>query len=254
MKKTKRLSGVVSLLGAMISHTVWAGDMGVFHVLNPLLGVSVGPTWGAVNGRETFYLQPDVQKTYVASTNNETFVTAELYVAGQKQLHPRLLTRPVMGQVGLVVAWAGDAELSGDVWEDANPNFNNFNYAYKMNHTYVALKGRLLGGFEYAAEPYISGSIGVGFNRAYDYTETRKIPEEVPAPNFSAYTKTAFSYTLGVGLQKELMSHLQAAIGYEFSDWGRSQLGRAAGQSLNQGLSAKHLYAQQLQCSLFYSI
>jgi len=165
-----------------------------------------------------------------------------------------LLTQPVMAQLGLVVAWSGDADVSGDVWEDANPNFNNFNYAYKINHTYVALKARLVAEFDYVLEPYVSGSLGVGFNRAYNYAETPKIPEEVPAPSFAAYTKTAFSYTLGVGLQKPIMSHLQAAVGYEFSDWGQNQLGRAVGQTMNQGLSSKHMYAQQVQCSLFYII
>ena len=254
MKKTKRISGLISLLSVMLSQTVSAGDMGVLRSWEPLVGLSAGPTWASANKTQTFYLQPDVQKTYVASNNNETFVTAELFLAGQRLLRPSLLTKPVVGQLGLVIAWAGNADLSGDVWEDANPNFNNYNYAYKMNHTYVALKGRLLGDFEYVAEPYMSGSLGVGFNRAYDYTEKPKIPEEVPAPSFSAHTTTAFSYTLGVGLQKAFMSHLQAAVGYEFSDWGRSQLGRAAGQTLNQGLSPKHMYAQQLQCSLFYTI
>jgi hypothetical protein len=254
MKKTKRVSGLISLLGVMLAHTASAGDMGVSRSWEPLIGLSAGPTWASANTRQTFNLQPDVQKTYVASNNNETFVTAELFLAGQKLLHPHLLTKPVMGQLGLVIAWAGDADLSGDVWEDANPNFNNFYYTYKMNHTYVALKGRFLGQFEYAAEPYLSGSLGVGFNRAYDYTEKPKIPEEVPAPNFAAHTTTAFSYTLGVGLQKAFTRQLQAAVGYEFSDWGRSQLARAAGQTLNQGLSPKHMYAQELQCSLFYII
>lgn len=62
------------------------------------------------------------------------------------------------------------------------------------------------------------------------------------------------SGSLGVGLQKAIMTHLQAAVGYEFSDWGQNQLGRAAGQTMNQGLSANHMYAQQVQCSLFYII
>ncbi|NCT56963.1 MAG: porin family protein [Legionella sp.] len=255
--KSKFCPNIIFLYAIGLSHHAWAGGMATEQDLNhwkPLIGLSAGPTWASANKTQTFNLQPDVQKTYVANHNNATFVTAELFLAGQKLLHPRLLTQPVMGQVGLVVAWSGDADLSGDVWEDANPNFNNFNYAYKMNHTYVALQGRLLGAFDYMLEPYISGSLGVGFNRAYNYSETPKIPEEVPAPSFAGHTKTAFSYTLGVGLQKSIASHLQAAVGYEFSDWGQNQLARAAGQTLNQGLSSAHMYAQQVQCSLFYFI
>ncbi|MDF1684464.1 MAG: porin family protein [Legionellaceae bacterium] len=257
MIKSKLLSNLMGICAIFSSAISLAGGMDVAQepsTWKPLIGLSAGPTWASANKTQTFYLQPDVQKSYVANHNNETFVTAELFFAGQKRWHPRLLTQPVVGQLGFAVAWSGDADVSGDVWEDANPNFNNFNYAYKINHTYVALKGRLLGEFDYVLEPYISGSLGVGFNRAYNYSETPKIPEEVPAPGFEAHTKTAFSYTLGVGLQKAIMTHLQAAVGYEFSDWGQSQLARATGQTMNQGLSPKHLYAQQVQCSLFYLI
>lgn len=257
MKKTNILCGLISLFGMSVSQVVLAGDMGIeprARTWEPLIGLSAGPTWGSGNKTQSFYLQPDVQKTYVSSNNNQTFVTAELFLAGQTSLHPRLLTKPVAGQLGVVIAWAGDADLSGNVWEDANPNFNNFTYAYKMNHTYVALKGRLLGEFNYFAEPYVSGSLGVGFNRAYAFNETSKIQEEIPAPPFEAYTQTAFSYTLGIGIQKAVTPQLQAAIGYEFSDWGRSHLARAVGQTLNQGLTLSHLYAEQLQVSLFYTI
>lgn len=259
--KSKLLSKMICLCAIGLSHHAVAGGMATEQDLDhwkPLIGLSAGPTWALANQTQTLNLQPDVPKSYISHQNNATFVTAELFLAGQKLLHPQGLTKPVMGQLGLVVAWSGDADVSGDVWEDANPNFNNFNYAYKINHTYVGLQGRLLGKFDdkfvYMLEPYISGSLGVGFNRAYNYSETPKIPEEVPAPSFAAHTKTAFSYTLGVGLQKSITSHLAAAVGYEFADWGQNQLGRAAGQTLNQGLSSAHMYAQQVQCSLFYLI
>jgi len=254
---SKILSNIMGICAIFCFADSMAGGMDMEQESNtwkPLVGLSAGPTWASVNKTQTFYVQPDVQKSYISNNNNDTFVTAELFLAGQTLLHPRLLTQPVMAQLGFVVAWSGDADGSGDVWEDANPNFNNFNYAYKINHTYVALKARLLGEFGYVLEPYVSGSLGVGFNRAYNYSETPKIPEEVPAPSFAAYTKTAFAYTLGVGLQKPIMNHLQAAVGYEFSDWGQNQLGRATGQTMNQGLSSKHMYAQQVQCSLFYII
>ncbi len=254
--KSHVLSHLVGFCVILSSFDVLAGGMDSKHespAWKPLLGLSVGPTWASNHHVQTFNVQPDVQKSYIGNNDNNAFVTAELFLAGQKHLQTEALTKPLLGQIGFVVAWGGDADVSGDVWEDANPNFNNFNYTYKMNHTYLALKGRLLGEFASVIEPYISGSLGVGFNRAYNYIETPKIPEEVPAPNFTAYTKTAFSYTLGVGLQQAILSHFQAALGYEFSDWGQSQLGRATGQTMNQGLSLKHMYAQQIQCSLFYT-
>jgi len=57
MKKTKCVSGLISLLGVMFAQTVSAGDMGVSRSWEPLIGLSAGPTWASANTRQTFYLQ-----------------------------------------------------------------------------------------------------------------------------------------------------------------------------------------------------
>ncbi|MDX2345444.1 MAG: porin family protein [Legionella sp.] len=216
-----------------------------------IVGLSVGPTWGSGNKTQTFYLQPDILKSYVAESNTHTFTTAEIFVAQQKEISEKYL-----GQLGISLQGAGNARLSGDILEDASPDFNNANYSYKLNHAYVAAKARVIKtdvSNQYLILPYASGSLGVGFNHAYYFRNIPKITEEVATPNFKNQTKTSFSYTFGLGLQKAIIPQIQAAIGYEFADWGRSKLARANNQTLNQGLSLKHFYAQQLQFSLFYT-
>lgn len=94
--------------------------------------------------------------------------------------------------------------------------------------------------------------VWVFFNRAHDFTNTPLIFEALPNSNFTSNTKTAFSYTLGAGIQKILNYHWQVGIGYEFSDWGKSELGRAPGQSLNTGLSLKHLYTNGVLFNFTY--
>jgi hypothetical protein len=44
----------------------------------------------------------------------------------------------------------------------------------------------------------------------------------------------------------------QIGIAYEFADWGKSELGRAAGQTLNSGLKIEHLYTQGVLVNLTY--
>ena len=53
---------------------------------------------------------------------------------------------------------------------------------------------------------------------------------------------TALTYTLGTGVQKILNAHWQVGVGYEFSDWGQSSLGRASEQTLHSGLELNHVY------------
>jgi opacity protein-like surface antigen len=215
-----------------------------------LIGLSAGPTFVSGNETQTLNLQPDIRKTYTADNTNTIFdfPSIELFMGWQKPLRNQSL----LGQLGIVLAGAGNAKLQGDVWEDADPNFNNFNYNYKVQHAHIAIQGRLTGNVGLSFEPYISASAGLGFNRAFDFKISPNISEEVAAPPFKSNTTTAFVYTLGIGIQKTLNSHFQAAIGYEFADWGNVSLSRAAGQTIGHGLSLNHLYANQIQFSVFY--
>jgi opacity protein-like surface antigen len=119
-------------------------------------------------------------------------------------------------------------------------------------HTHLALKGKLLADHNSMIIPWLSASIGVGFNQAHHFNNTPIISEAIASPNFSNNTMTAFTYTLGAGIQRNLNTHWQAGIGYEFSDWGKSQLGRAYEQTLGSGLILNHLYTNGVLFNLTY--
>ena len=117
----------------------------------------------------------------------------------------------------------------------------------------IATKSKVLIDKGYWLTPWISGSLGIGFNTAHDFQNTPLINEAVVNPNFASHTQVAFTYTVGVGLQKTLNQHWQAGLGYEFADWGQSLLGRAAEQTLNNGLALNHLYTNGILFNLTYS-
>ncbi|MDR3492411.1 MAG: porin family protein [Gammaproteobacteria bacterium] len=235
------------LASILLSSSVYASGQVV-------IGLTPSVTWVTGNKTQTFDLQPGITKTYTASNTKNAFPSGELFLAWQKSLAAHTLNQSLISQLGISIVGTGNAKLSGDIWEDADPDFNNFTYNYKVKHAAVAIKGRLIDNTSLLLQPYISGSIGVGFNRAYGFSIQPKISEEVAAPPFHSNTTTTFTYTLGIGLQKSFNSHLQAAIGYEFADWGKTQLSRAAGQTVNQGLTLNHLYGNQLLFSLFYIV
>ena len=210
--------------------------------------LSAGPAWADAGKTQTFYLQPMTQKSYVADKKTDVIAVVEIFSGAQ---HP--LKYGVDGQLGLAVVTAGKVKLSGSVWDDALPQFNNFNYKYNIQHTHIAAKGKLLKDIEYGLKPYISGSLGVGFNDARSFSATPTIFEAVATPSFQSNTTTAFVYTAGVGVQRSVINqHWQAGIGYEFADWGKSQLNRSFEQTMGQGLSLNHLYINSLQFSLSY--
>lgn len=214
-----------------------------------IITLSAGPAWSNNGQTQAFLLQPDVEKTYTGTRRNSSLPTGELFLGLQA-----LDNTYFLGQFGIALAGASNIKLEGDIWEDSDPNFNNFIYTYKVNHLRIAAKGKLLVNWKHSVSPYISASLGVGFTHAHDYAITPKIIEEVPAPPFLNHTNTNFSYTLGAGLQKRISNHVRAGIGYEFADWGKSQLGSAPGQTLNSGLHLSSIYTHELQFSLSYLV
>lgn len=247
------MKGIHSLLllsSSLIASSTLAGTMGVM-LQQPSCSwvgtVSLGPIWDDGGTNQTFFLAPNIQKTYTANPSSDTLFEGELFVGLQKDLFQIL-----QGQLGLEVAATSNAGLSGTIWDDASPQFTNHSYNYKIQHSHVALKGKLLLDLDLALMPWFSGSFGVGYNRSLNYTNTPFIFEALSNANFTAFTQTAFTYTVGGGLQKALNMNWQVGIGYEFADWGKSKLGRAIGQTLNTGLKLDHLYTNGVLLNLSY--
>lgn len=246
----KYIKGIILLITLLCSSVAISGTMGAPLKGNQwVLSLSAGPAWARGGETQTFYLAPDIEKTYFARKTSNSLPEGEVFLGLQKDW-----LNTLQAQFGLAIATTGNANISGDIWDDADPQFNNYVYNYKIRHTHVAVKGKLLGNQSYMVTPWISGSIGIGFNYANNYINIPTIFEAVMNPNFSSYTKTAFTYTLGIGVQKVLNDKWQVGIGYEFTDWGKSQLGRAPGQTFNSGLKLDHLYTNGALLNVTYVV
>ena len=209
--------------------------------------LSLGVAYERAGETQTFYLQPEVQKTYATENSGYALGDGELFVGLLKEFNDC-----VQGQFGVAVAAASNAQLKGNIWEDGDPAFNNYNYSYTVSHIHVALKGKLVGDFSLPVLFYTSLSLGIGSNAAQSFKIVPKIYEEIPAPLFEKNRHTSFTYTLGAGLQRAISEHWQAGVGYEFADWGRNQLDAAEGQTMGTGLGAAHLFTNGLLFSLSY--
>lgn len=215
-----------------------------------VITLSGGPAWAFGGKSQVIYLEPDVFNAY-QTKNKESFLgSGEIFLGMQ-----HLLNQTFIGQLGVAFAATSNAKLSGSVWYEADPDFDNFFYNYRINHSHVALKGKILADSNFwVVQPYISGSVGVGFNRAHDFSLTPKIYEQLTPPGFGDHTQTSFTYTAGVGLQKAVTQQWSFGVGYEFADWGKSKLSHSIAQSVNSGPKLNHLYTHQLQFSLSYQV
>lgn len=243
----KRIKAFLVSLG-FITCSAMAGTMGSVETPMPtqVLSLILGPAWTDAGTNQTFFLTPTIEKSYVAQRESRALAFGELFYGMQRALNAQLL-----GQLGIEAAITSDARIGGAIWDDANAEFNTRNYAYKVRHGRVAFKGKVLAPFGHWL-PYASASVGLGFNRAHDYRTPPVIFEAFPDAPFASHTQTSFAWTVGVGVEREINTQWRVGAGYELSDWGKSSLGLAPGQTLGGGLALNHLYTNALVLSAHY--
>lgn len=241
-------------LGALLHTSVHASDM-VFGtdelpiVWSSIITLSGGPAWADPGQNQYLYPNPTLVPLDIDyfNYNSKTGVlaTGEIFFGLQHIIPPGFL----IGELGLGIAGATDALATGVIDINGVPEVNTF--SYKVDHARVELKGKLIGTWYKQVQPYISGSLGAGFNSSHAYVPTTINMALFPPDFFTASSSIAFSYTLGAGIQTMLTPHWQVGVGYEFADWGKSYLGPDPGSLLN-GPGLTHMYTNEVLFSLSY--
>jgi len=204
--------------------------------------------------RQTFFLQPDVEKTYAPTSNKNEFTgSLELFAGFQAPFDDGFDT-DFFWQLGLALSGANNSKIKGDIWEDANPNFNNYSYSYNVIFAQLALKGKLFMVVYDLFDAYVSAGVGVGFNQASSFNITPKICQEVAAPAFTDKSSTGLTYSGGFGVQTALSLNWKMNLGYEFINLGPTELGRAPGQTLGSGLKLNQNFANTVTLGVTYII
>lgn len=241
----------MTVFACFLADTAVAGTMGPVvqpSKMNWVGTFSIGPTWTSPGSQQTLQLTPQIEKIYTAYQPQNTLADGEVFLGIKRDLPYDLFAH-----IGVAGALTSQAGLSGQIWDDADSQFNNYIYGYHIQHGHVALKAKVFKDLEYSVLPWVSGSVGVGFNRSNGFYNVPTISQAVVQNNFGNHTQTSFTYTVGAGLQKIINSNWQAGIGYEFADWGQSHLNAATGQTQGQGLSLNHLYTNGLMFNITYT-
>lgn len=240
---------VIAGLSLFFSMSVCASE-DIFEQGRPLVWSSIitlsgGPAWSAPNQQVYLYPTIPVQQIdfYVPNSSKRILATGELFFGLQHLAFPG-----ATGELGIGIAGASNANVTGSVYVNGVPNMGT--YRYRIDHGRAELKGKLIAN-PYWLQPYISASVGAGYNNSHDFRATSVLPLVYPAPWFATRTNIAFAYTLGVGVQAMLNQNWQVGIGYEFADWGKSSLGLDLSSNII-GPSMDHMYTSELLFSISY--
>ncbi|MCX7117134.1 MAG: outer membrane beta-barrel protein [Legionellales bacterium] len=208
---------------------------------------SLGPIWTKNIPSQTFFLAPDLEKTYTTGKSSTALFDGSVFLGLQTPNKG-----PLSLQLGGEVLATSYSAFSGNIWDDGNPIYNNFTYSYQIQHTHLAAKAKMLYAITDRILPWLSSSAGVGWNQANNFIDNPTNCNTVITPFFTNHTQTSFTYTVGTGVQYALNLHWQLGVGYEFADWGKSQLGKASDQISNNHSTINHVYANGVLFNLTY--
>lgn len=101
--------------------------LGLFNGWKWVKSINYGPTWHQSGKTQSFFLAPDIEKTYTAEKSNQISMFGAFFLGAQKQLSAQW-----QGQLGVSLGAYSHAALSGEILEDADPQFNNYVYTYNV--------------------------------------------------------------------------------------------------------------------------
>lgn len=141
----------------------------------------------------------------------------------------------------------------GNVYEFADPEFNNLTYQYKIRSQRISIATQISRAYCYIWHPYISASIGEAFNKAYSYKEYPVTSTDVPMIQpFANHSTQSFTYSAGFGVEVNVLEHLRLGVGYRFADLGNARLGVSPLQSDANTISNPHLYTNEVLAQISY--
>jgi opacity protein-like surface antigen len=197
----------------------------------------------------TIDLTDSVTKSY-RTDSNSFYAAGEAFIGVESRL-----TENLNNQFGVAFQTTTDTEVRGRIWDDANIEFENHKFKYKVNHQHIAAKTKFLIQSSKTWKSWISLSAGIGRNRAHGFSNKPLIEEATVNPNFGDNTTTnAFTYRVGFGFEQVLSKNMSYSVGYEFADWGRFKLGKNSYQNTDKTIAQNNLYSHGLAVGLNFSL
>ncbi|WP_258956744.1 outer membrane protein [Legionella sainthelensi] len=264
MSVRNTLFSLVSCLS--LSSLATAGTMGPISSevqgFHPVISVFGGPAWFDVSTKTRTFLGSDDDKfIYHNKNNNQANGFVGVFLGGEFQLPYKKLFL----QGGVEYDYLGNSRVKGSNSVGIEPQtYSYYDYSWNVQTQQVLAVAKLLTTTELNLGtvrqffPYFSVGLGAAFNNANDFrTRIEELGVNVP-PIFRNHSQSAFSYTLGVGVDTPINQQIRLGLGYRFSDFGAASLTKGE-VVLNQyrapvdfALSTPHIYANQLIVQLTY--
>lgn len=221
---------------------------------NLVFSIAGGPTWASPGQSQELYVDQNASNYYLSNGDiTNKLATGEIFFGFYQELNDA-----TQGQLGVELGYSGNTYTSGTILQNADPQKEYYSYSYNMRQFRTSIKGKLV--FDDLpvtsyVQPYVGGSLGIGFNHDYGFKTTKLNAQAASTPQFTPKTTYAFTYTIGGGIQIPIDPFWQIGIGYELAGWGKNQLGKPNYQQNNQtySLEIQNIYTNTALFTLSYT-
>lgn len=218
-----------------------------FHPLRPVLSLGLGAAFSSQIGKSKMFpiaANPVANEFFIYNAHSSTRVSAlfDGFVGGETTYYPWAL------QIGIGFSQTWNFDSHGALLQGTDmPSATRYNYHYDILTRQVLVETKLLYHVIECYHPYIVLGVGAAFNEA-DGFATNVLPITTLTRQYGDNTQTSFTYTVGFGIDVNVIDSLRFGIGYRFADLGQVQLGHASFNTTRVAgtLSQNHLYTSEV--------
>lgn len=221
--------------------------------LHPVMTISGGIATAQVGRTQTLTMDDDFT-TYAYAKNGAysskmiwgTFIGTEI------PLHPDWALQLGFGYYQPASFSSGTGILTQGIDESSS---DQYPYSYQVISRQLLAEGKLLWRVKERFHPFATLGLGAAFNYAYNYTVTIP-PFTAFSPQFTSHSNTAFSYSVGAGMDIDINKNWRIGGGYRYTDLGKTKLGAGLidATPFTSTLTQSNLYAQEVMANITYLI
>jgi opacity protein-like surface antigen len=222
---------------------------------HPIVTLSSGVAFNTNAGKpENFPAQNGIFSFYNYSVNS-IFQTQPLvggFIGAEFLLNPTWCL-----QAGVGYYQPTTFQIKGSVTQGVDLfSSDKYAYHYSIESRQLLIETKLLYHHWQTYHPYLTLGLGAAFNNAKNFQVNIQPPFTTVSNQFGNNTTTSFTYSLGFGMDVNVLEHVRIGGGYRFADLGGAKTAKSTINTIatNNTLSQSHLYAHEVLIQLTFDV
>lgn len=208
---------ITSIILALFGAVATAENYNGFY-----LAPEIGLSFARVGQSQLWNLDPIIKRRFIDNNYNSDATTLGLGLGYGLLINK---DKNILLQLGVGFYNSSNYTSRGHIWDDDNPNFEDFSYQYNFSSTRLMFEPRIMFRTDSLLSPFVSGGIGWARNRASNYQEIVLNDNELPERLFASDHKENFAWELGAGIAYKITENLSMNFAYKFVNLGEGHLG-----------------------------